>query len=303
MNSTISELYNKYINDPTYPQQFPELGVPPFGSFISPNMNMVNNNQIYGTMTCYNCLSILLIRHDWNYARCDQCQKINKIPHKVVNSDSLYNKLNYDYEEEDTEELIGDVPYVYGVVNCPFCTTENKIRKEAKRVTCYHCFNSFNVNGFSKSKYKMNLSKSMGSLPSIIKYREIIPVYNHNNCNCHNNFAQLFLMDKILQTIKEKRRPIISNPTLIADPYGFYFRDLIDDYNYFNRNNNNIKIIEHIPQITHKKKEENESDGFKITIRKKNKDKKNDDNKLSKSAVFEKVFYTNKSNNRYNYNI
>ena len=53
-------------------------------------------------------------------------------------------------------------------------------------------------------------------------------------------------------------------------------------------------------QINSQKKE-NDSNGFRITIRKKNNSKNNDFNynKMRKSAVFEKVFFTNnlKDNN------
>ena len=48
-----------------------------------------------------------------------------------------------------------------------------------------------------------------------------------------------------------------------------------------------------------KKKKENDSNGFRITIRKKNKDnidKSYNGNNLSKSAAFEKVFFTNNLN-------
>ena len=45
------------------------------------------------------------------------------------------------------------------------------------------------------------------------------------------------------------------------------------------------------------KNKENESNGFRITIRKKNNNKNNIGNKMTKSAVFEKVFFTNKLNN------
>ena len=139
-------------------------------------------------MTCYNCLSVLLIRHDWNYTRCGECQKINKIPHKNYtsfqqsNNNNIYNNSNNFYEDSiNNTDLIGDVPYVYGVVNCPFCTTENKIRKEAKRITCYNCANSFSVNGYSNNKQN-NVRET---ITKVIHTGEYIPVYqDNNNCNC-----------------------------------------------------------------------------------------------------------------------
>ena len=70
-----------------------EIGSPSVGPYISPTFDQDNfyNDKIYGTMVCYNCLSVLLIRNDWNYARCGECQKINKIPHKLNSSVSQFN--------------------------------------------------------------------------------------------------------------------------------------------------------------------------------------------------------------------
>lgn len=304
MNDTLSEISrnsNINYNESNYQQLYPELGSPSVGPYISSsfNQNFPYNEQIYGTMVCYNCLSVLLIRKDWNYARCGECQKINKIPNKNYiplhqSSDNIYNNSNNFYDDSiNKTELIGDIPYVYGVVNCPYCTTENKITKDAKRITCYKCSNSFNVNSNNNPKYVKE------TLTKVIHTGEYIPVVqNNSHCNCNNNI-QLFMLDKILQEIKEKKKPLIAYPTIFADPYGFSYRDLIgaNYYNYNNRygdNDNNRKIRIPLYYSQPKKKKENESNGFRITIKKRNKNE--DGNKLSRSAssVFEKVFFTNK---------
>ena len=49
--------------------------------------------------------------------------------------------------------------------------------------------------------------------------------------------------------------------------------------------------IQYIP-VKEEPKETKEDQGFKITIRKKPKDRSNSSAKVSKSAVFEKIFYT-----------
>ena len=302
MNDTLSEI-NRTTNyqNTKYPQ-FPDLGSPSVGPFISPsqNQNILYNDQIYGTMVCYNCLSVLLIRKDWNYTRCGECQKINKIPHKNYiplqqSNNSIYNNTNNFFEDsENISELIGDIPYVYGVVNCPFCTTENKIMRDAKRITCYKCANSFNVNGYSNNNSKVVKDTST----KIIHIGGYIPLYQNNNeCNCSKNGLQLLLLDRILQELKEKKRPLIAYPTLFADPFGFGYRDLIGNNNYNNRygDNDENRKIRGLSFSQPKIKKESESNGFRITIRKKNKNE-NEDNQLSKStnSVFEKVFFTNK---------
>ena len=291
MNDTLSEYNNQQTNYLRH--SVSQMGSPPVGPFISPpSYQDLMNNKMYCTMTCYNCLSVLLIRKDWNYTRCGECQKINKIPKERITE----NFEKYNYLEKDSD-LIGDIPYVYGLVNCPFCTTENKIRKEAKRVTCYHCFNSFTVNGYNNDKIrKIN---NINRFPNnFIKYREYVPVYLSNDCNCRQN-AQMTILNKILETMKDNKKPLIPYPTLFYDPFGFKYKDLLDNnynkrYDSYRNNNNHLrKSMDDINKYNEEKKV-NESNGFKITIRKKNKWKNK--NSMDKSAVIEKVFYTNKLN-------
>ena len=299
MNDTFSEING--INNINSNSIYPELGSPPMGPYVSPlPPEQLLNRNIYTTLTCYNCLSVLLVRKDWNFIRCGECQKINRIPKAQITEN--YNNNSYYQEDND---LIGDIPYLYGLVNCPFCATENKIRKEAKRVTCYNCGNNFTVNGYANDKIKRLSEYEKNKYPNyFIRYKEYIPIYYPHECNCKIN-TQNFLLNQILQNIKDIKKPSIPYPLLFNDPFGFRYRELFGDYHYNKRydNNNDNYLVKSMDFQINKKKKENESDGFKITIRKKNKDKKNDlGNKMTKSAVFEKVFFTHKlkDDNKYN---
>ena len=293
MNTTSNNDINYQSNDNL---QFPEIGSPSVGPYISPtfNQNLSYNDQIYGTMVCYNCLSVLLIRHDWNYAKCGECQKINKIPHRNISSNqnsnyNIYNNSNNFYDDsQNMSDLLGDIPYVYGIVNCPFCSTENKIRKDSKRITCYNCANSFNVNGYTNSQNPKYVKEK---ITKVIHTGEYIPVYqnNNNHCNCTNT-VQLFILDKILNELKEKKKPRIAYPTIFYDPFGFHYREI----------NTPRKIIKPFSFSQPKIKKESHSNGFRITIKKLNKNE-NGNNNLSKSASsVEKVFFTNKLKNDIN---
>ena len=296
MNDTLSEING--INNINSQSIYPELGSPPVGPFVSPALSeQLLNNRIYTTMTCYNCLSVLLIRKDWNFTRCGDCQKINRIPKSQITEDNTINP----YFQEDND-LIGDIPYVYGLVNCPFCATENKIRKEAKRVTCYNCGNNFTVNGYSNDRIKRLSNYEKNKYPNyFMRYKEYVPIYIPHECSCKQNM-QNFLLDKILENIKDIKKPSIPYPLLFNDPFGFHYRNLIEDNNYtynkrYSDNSNNYLVNSTNFQIN-KNKKENDLNGFRITIRKKNKnkDKNNFGNKMTKSAVFEKVFFTKKLN-------
>ena len=301
INSYQTNNFQNY-NNTSLSQLYPELGSPSVGPFISPlpDKESLQKSKLYTTMTCYNCLSVLLIRKDWNFTRCGECQKVNRIPKEQITED--FNK--YYYPEDD--DLIGDIPYVYGLVNCPFCATENKIRKEAKRVTCYKCGNSFTVNGYNNNKIEKISNFYNRRYPNtFIKYNGYIPIYPQHECNC----KQKYLLEKILEKMNEKKRPIIAYPILFNDPFGFKYRELLDDTSSNERYNNNnnynynnnilMKTMDFQRNNNEKKKKENDSNGFRITIRKKNKDnidKSCNGNNLSKSAAFEKVFFTNKLN-------
>ena len=299
MNDTLSEING--INNINSQTIYPELGSPPTGPFVSPlPPEQLLKSNLYTTMTCYNCLSVLLIRKDWNFTRCGECQKINRIPKAQITEN--YNVNSYYQEDND---LIGDIPYLYGLVNCPFCASENKIRKEAKRVTCYNCGNSFTVNGYSNDKIKRLSEYQNNKYPNyFMRYKEYIPIYIPQECNCKLN-TQNLLLQQILENIKDIKKPSNPYPLLFNDPFGFRYRELFDDnHNNYNKryDNNNNYLVKSMDFEINKKKKENESDGFRITIRKKNKDKNNAKNKMTKSAVFEKVFFTHKlkDNNKYN---
>lgn len=297
MNDTLSEINginninttsNNFLKYNPSTSIYPELGSPSVGPFISPiiNKELLQNNKMYTTMICYNCLSVLLIRKDWIFTRCGECQKINRIPREQITEDFQ----NFSYYQEDND-LIGDIPYVYGLVICPFCTTENKIRKEAKRVTCYKCGNSFSVNGYKNNQIeKISNSYNKKSPYIFIKNNEYIPINTYRDCDCKRN-TQIQLLNKILETIKDNKKPDIAFPILFNDPFGFKYRDLLEDNRrYYNNSSNDYRFSKMNFQINNNKKD-NDDKGFRITIKKKNGGNKNIGNKMTKSAVFEKVFF------------
>ena len=118
MNDTLIENYNDTFNyeNNNNSQIYPEIGSPSVGPFVSPtfNQNLSYNDQIYGTMVCYNCLSVLLIRHDWNYARCGECQKINKVPHRNnTNKFRFYFKTTKNRNNDFTNFLPNFICFLY----------------------------------------------------------------------------------------------------------------------------------------------------------------------------------------------
>ena len=91
------------------------------------------------TIVCWNCLTVLVVKPEWNIVQCTNCDKFNRIPkekpEKPENLSLNTNKNHFDVI----------APYVYAVMTCPYCQAENKVRKEAEHIICYQCFNSFSI--------------------------------------------------------------------------------------------------------------------------------------------------------------
>ena len=117
MNDTLSEINginnintktNYFMKNNPSESIYPELGSPPVGPYVSPiPPEQLMKSKLYTTMTCYNCLSVLLVRKDWNFTRCGECQKINRIPKEQITEN--FDKYNYYQEDND---LLGDIPYI-----------------------------------------------------------------------------------------------------------------------------------------------------------------------------------------------
>ena len=106
------------------------------------NPSVINNFQGPPTdkqIVCWNCLSILTVKSDWGIVQCPHCDKFNRVP-SDDQSENEKTMLNPDKRNFDVV-----APYVYAVMTCPYCQTENKVRKEAEHICCYNCYNSFSI--------------------------------------------------------------------------------------------------------------------------------------------------------------
>ena len=92
------------------------------------------------TVVCWNCLSVLVVRDEWNVVECSECGKLNRVPHEDFPGDTKIS-LHESFNHFDL-----NIPYIFGIVVCPFCRTENRFRRDANHVVCYKCHHSFNVN-------------------------------------------------------------------------------------------------------------------------------------------------------------
>ena len=236
------------------------------------------------TVVCWNCQSLLLVKPHWQIVECSECNKLNRI-------------LNTEFEENNTRSIdIGkrygnlnnrnDVPYIYGIAVCPMCETENKFSKNATNINCYKCgftiflkdspFNN-GINRLSQSyDFTPRNYPNYGYInpppynPNVIQIRGLIPVppmipqYN-------NDYTLL----KILELLKKKPKK-----TYVPYPMFPYYK--LDE--------------EPKPQIRYipfKERKEPKEEDFKITIRKKPKNKyKYNGFRTNNNNAFEKVFFT-----------
>jgi len=236
------------------------------------------------TVVCWNCQSLLLVKPHWQIVECSECNKLNRI-------------LNTEFEENNTRQVdIGkrygnlnnrnDVPYIYGIAVCPMCETENRFSKNAININCYKCgftiflkdspFNN-GINRLSQSyDFTPRNYPNYGYInpppynPNVIQIRGLIPVppmipqYN-------NDYTLL----KILELLKKKPKK-----TYVPYPMFPYYK--LDE--------------EPKPQIRYipfKERKEPKEEDFKITIRKKPKNKYNYNGfRTNNNNAFEKVFFT-----------
>ena len=104
-----------------------------------PQSQKIPNIRGEKTLVCWNCLTVLMVKDEWSVVRCTNCDKINRVPGTEDNIDSMI-RLNDNMNHFDLY-----VPYVYAIVTCPFCQSENKVRKDAEHVVCFQCHNSYNI--------------------------------------------------------------------------------------------------------------------------------------------------------------
>ena len=243
------------------------------------------------TVVCWNCLSVLIVKDNWNVVECSECKKLNRVPHEDFPGDQKIS-LNESYNHFDV-----NIPYVFGIVVCPFCRTENRFRRDADHIVCFKCHHSFNINEklYGNVSYNFPLHEKYrfsDVYPDIINYRgyypQPIPI---PKCNCAETELML---QKILKTMKKKNKEVSPPrnyiPYPMFNPYMFRYPSYNDSIG--RDRGNNTPEIQYIPIKEEPKEVKNEDEGFKITIRKKPKERFNSSGKVSKSAVFEKIFYT-----------
>ena len=242
------------------------------------------------TVVCWNCLSVLIVRDEWNVVECSECGKLNRVPHEDYPGDTKIS-LHESFNHFDL-----NIPYIFGIVVCPFCRTENRFRRDANHVVCYKCHHSFNVNEKLGNEVNYNLPlrekyRFSDVYPNIINYRGFYPQpLPVPRCNCAETE---YMLQKILKTMKkknkEKERPRNFIPYPMFNPYMFRYPRYDDDIG----RDRGIKTpeIQYIP-IKEEPMEQKNDEGFKITIRKKPRDRFNSVGKVSQSAAFEKIFYT-----------
>ncbi len=244
------------------------------------------------TVVCWNCLSVLIVRDEWNVVECSECHKLNRVPHEDFPGDQKIS-LHESYNHFDV-----NIPYVFGIVVCPFCRTENRFRRDADHIVCFKCHHSFNVNEklYGNVSYNFPLHEKYrfsDVYPNIINYRGFYPQpLPIPKCNCAETEVML---QKILKTMKKKNKEESTQFRNII-PYPMYnpFMFRYPGYNDFigRDRGSSTPEIQYIPIKEEPKETKTDDEGFKITIRKKPKERFNSSGKVSKSAVFEKIFYT-----------
>ena len=240
----------------------------------------LNKDRQEKTVVCWNCQSLLLVKEGWEIVECSECNKLNRIA-------PFYNSINQTRNIDvgrsyGNLNIKGDVPFMYGIVVCPMCETENKFSKYDTSVNCYKCGytiflkNSPFNNGIRDISRSYDFSQrnypNYGYInpppynPNVIQVRGIFPMppimpyYN-------NDYTLL----KILELLKKR-------PKKTYFPYPMFPRYRYDD-----------EPKQQIRYIPINEKKEPKIEDFKITIRKKPKYKSEF---KTRNKAFEKVFYT-----------
>ena len=212
--------YNPQIN---YPQSL----IPTLENNTSdqyPQYPLSDNQKIpniHGekTMVCWNCASVLMVKDEWSVVICTNCGKINRVPGTEDNIDSAI-RLNDNMNHFDLY-----VPYVYAVITCPFCQTENKVRKDAEHIVCFQCHNSYNIQKEPWENYcpkKDNKDYPVVENPPIINKCESC----HGCSKCDNgNDETTKLLKKLIKQLDKKPKMKVQ---LLPDRYK-PLRDLVRD--------------------------------------------------------------------------
>ncbi len=134
---------------------------------------------------------MLIVLEKAEFAKCEKCKSINKVP---TGEDNLN-----DFMSNNENNLNMKVPFMVNtinfinlfkfiLINCPFCHTENRVRKDSDIVVCFICYNSFSV--FKEETYQHNNSNfvSNSQIDSQIQYNLEFRNISNNLNNMIGNY-------------------------------------------------------------------------------------------------------------------
>ena len=66
------------------------------------------------TVVCWNCLSVLIVRDEWNVVECSECGKLNRVPHEDYPGDTKIS-LHESFNHFDL-----NIPYIFYILGLSF---------------------------------------------------------------------------------------------------------------------------------------------------------------------------------------
>ena len=271
----------------------------------SNNNNIFNNesnSNLQRNKICWNCSNIFYYNDNEQVALCPNCNKYNHISQINNKSRNINNNFISNLNNLENNRTIDNSEKI---ITCPFCYTKNLFNSEAEELICYNCrkniksgfINPFQINS---GNIGAQLDKNIVGWRIVPSQQSFLTPPNPMTPPPQNESNTDYLLKKILKKLKKQKNINEYNaiqqpnyipfnapnyiPFPIVDYYNSRSINYIDDYP--GRNNNvSISEIRYLPIKT--EREQPKKDGYKITIRKKKRDEKG----ISKSTVFERVFY------------
>jgi hypothetical protein len=123
---------------------------------ISQSGMKVANIEGDKTIQCWSCETIMIVKDEWNVVQCPNCQKVCKIPEDKNSISKQMKKLHLNC---NLNHFDVDMPFVYAILICPYCRTDNKVRVNSEHMVCYKCHNSMNINKTKDGRISMSTGK------------------------------------------------------------------------------------------------------------------------------------------------
>ena len=211
----------------------------------------IDNPKGEKTIVCWNCLTVLMVKEEWNLVECSFCEKINRVPH-----DDTDNKPELIKLEKNFNHFELNVPYVFNIVACPYCFTENRYRKNAEQVICYRCQHSIPIRGAIPREVNNNYNHKLKTPQNILNrnfsivkpFKGLFPqpiIFNFENpCDCkqrENDFYFAKLVKKLAKRNEKKFKPVI--PYDHYDPISEMVKDIHQRQLSASRNKENNRYI------------------------------------------------------------